>query len=387
MKKELGIWSYLKKDKINSLGECPIYLRVYYQKKRFEKSTGLKSTIINWCTIRQASLIDDTINFEIFKQKKEIDQYLTHLKLENQYLSPTEFRNAVINRNKPLLLIKYVSDYVIKMKKSGRYNMGTIGVYSSMSNHLKNYLESEGLSDLSITELKSTIIYRFRDYLLSNTKNSNNGAICIILNLKTVINSAIDLGFIKTSPFSNVRLKKTPFERGYLTNQEIETLENIDLSAKLDRVRDMFVFSCYTGLSFIDVSLLRKHHIVNDKNGDSWIRTRRKKTGVECNIPLLKKPNAILEKHKNIDINRAFKKISNQKTNQYLKDIAKISGIQKNLTFHLARHTFATTITLNNDVPIETVSKLLGHRKITTTQIYARVLDSKLNSDLRKIDL
>ena len=95
----------------------------------------------------------------------------------------------------------------------------------------------------------------------------------------------------------------------------------------------------------------------------------------------------ILEKHKNIDINRAFKKISNQKTNQYLKDIAKISGIQKNLTFHLARHTFATTITLNNDVPIETVSKLLGHRKITTTQIYARVLDSKLNSDLRKIDL
>ena len=175
-------------------------------------------------------------------------------------------------------------------------------------------------------------------------------------------------------PFSLIKFKKKPFARGSLNLEELNKLETIKLSPALDRARDLFVFSCYTGLSYIDIDQLRAHHIVIGNDGLLWIKTKRKKTNSRCDIPLLKRAERIINKYNGKYDDRIFKKLTNQRVNAYLKEIAAKCGIDKRVTFHLARHTFATTVTLNNNIPIETVSKMLGHSRINTTQIYAKIL-------------
>lgn len=154
---------------------------------------------------------------------------------------------------------------------------------------------------------------------------------------------------------------------------------------RLERVKDIFIFSCYTGLSYIDVKELTIHQIIKRMDGKYWIHTKREKTNETVKIPLLPKALKIVKKYKSITEMISSEVLlplySNQKTNSYLKEIARACGIHKNITFHVARHTFATTVMLSNGVPIETVSKLLGHAKLSTTQIYARVLEHKISED------
>jgi len=154
-------------------------------------------------------------------------------------------------------------------------------------------------------------------------------------------------------------------------------------------VKDLFVFSCYTGMSYVDIMKLTKNNISEGVDGNRWIMTKRKKTGIPIKIPLLPSVESLINKyegHPRTNISGGLMPfISNQKLNSYLKKIADICGIAKNLTFHMARHTFATTVTLSNGVPIETVSKLLGHTKIVTTQIYAKVMEQKIGEDMQKL--
>jgi len=173
----------------------------------------------------------------------------------------------------------------------------------------------------------------------------------------------------------------------YLRQEELEAIENKNFDIdRLEYVRDLFVFSCYTGLSYIDAISLRIDQMVLGIDGSKWIFTSRQKTGNVVKIPLLEKAEMLINKYKDnpksIYNGTIFPKISNQKLNTYLKEIADVCGIRKNISFHIARHTFATTITLTNGVPLATVSKLLGHSKIASTQIYAKVIESKLSEDM-----
>jgi len=168
--------------------------------------------------------------------------------------------------------------------------------------------------------------------------------------------------------------------------RNILILKNIKLNSSLNKVRDIFLFACYTGLSYIDLYNLNIKNIQKGNDGLQWIYIKRHKTDIPSNVPILPYALYILDiykKHKNT--NRIFPMISNQKTNKSLKEIARLCGFNKKLTFHSARHTFATTITLTNGVPIETVSKMLGHNNIKTTQIYAQVIESKISSDMLKL--
>ena len=176
--------------------------------------------------------------------------------------------------------------------------------------------------------------------------------------------------------------------RGYLTEDEIKIiLKKKMVSERLEHVRDLFVFSCFCGLAYSDVANLRQENIQKSFDGNLWIITKRVKTNTDVNVPLLDIPKMILKKYKGkLPDGKILPVISNQKLNAYLKEIADICGIKKNLTFHLARHTFATTTTLSKGVPIETVSKMLGHTNIETTQIYARITNSKIGSDMQGLD-
>jgi site-specific recombinase XerD len=193
--------------------------------------------------------------------------------------------------------------------------------------------------------------------------------------------------WIDRNPFSNYKAKIREVERVYLSEEEIENIINKDFKTdRLSLVRDIFLFSCFTGLAYIDVKNLTKSHISLGIDGEKWIFTHRQKTETASKIPILPITQMIIDKYEDhpecCNQNKLLPILSNQKMNAYLKEIAGICEIEKELTFHIARHTFATTVTLTNGVPIESVSKMLGHKNLRTTQHYAKVLDKKVSEDM-----
>ena len=179
-------------------------------------------------------------------------------------------------------------------------------------------------------------------------------------------------------------------DREFLTQEEIQKMVEKELyTERLDQVKDIFLFSCFTGLAYADVKKLSRNDIVIGIDGDKWIKIKRSKTDTRSNIPLLPTAIDILNKYNgHPDVSnkgRLLPVLSNQKMNAYLKEIAVLSKINKNLTFHLARHTFATSVTLSNGVPIESVSKMLGHKSLRTTQHYAKILDRKVSDDMKAL--
>src|SRR5690606_19161949 len=219
---------------------------------------------------------------------------------------------------------------------------------------------------------------------------TNNGVMKHLERLKKMTSLAVRLEWIPRDPFEKYQLKFHRVDREYLEEDELEAIENKEFKIiRLQWIRDLFVFSCYTGLAYVDTMNLTPDNISIDVEGEYWIITTRQKTGLPLRILILPKALEIIEKYRNhpraLEKGTLFPVISNQKLNSYLKEIADLCGVKKNLTFHMARHTFATTVTLLNGVPLETVSKMLGHAKITTTQVYARIVERKISQDMRKL--
>lgn len=208
-----------------------------------------------------------------------------------------------------------------------------------------------------------------------------------LIRVRKMTSLAIKLDWINNDPFKNYKIKHQKVDKGFLTDKELKAIEikEFDIE-RLMIVKDIFVFCCYTGLAYVDVANLTVDNIVTGIDGKDWIKISRQKTGIPVNMPILPTAKRIMCKYLNhrrsIELDTIFPVFSNQKVNSYLKEIADLCGIKKNISFHIARHTFATTVTLSNGVPIETVSKMLGHTKIATTQIYARVLEKKISEDM-----
>ncbi len=201
---------------------------------------------------------------------------------------------------------------------------------------------------------------------------------------KKMLNLSIRLEWLVKNPFDNFQFRFEKNERQYLSKRELQLVETTEFTnSSLQKVKDVFIFSCYTGLSYIDLKELTIHQIIKGIDGSNWIYTKREKTDETVKVPLLSQAQNIMDRYgDSIKDEFLFPVFSNQKVNKYLKEIMLQLKIRKNITFHSARHTFATTVTLSNGVPIETVSKLLGHTKLSTTQIYARVLEGKLSEDM-----
>lgn len=283
---------------------------------------------------------------------------------------------------------------VIDRKKSlpGPNNSkASIQKYERIKSHLIIYLaEYYQAKDIACGKIDLEFIENLEVYLKTTGKCAHNTTMKHIQTFKTIYKVAIAHGWTDKDPFQKYKISLREVVRDYLTEKELHQLINTDLPPnKLANVRDLFLFSCFTGLAYIDLYNLSVKNIYKE-NGKYWIRTRRQKTNVKSNIPLLDIPLKLVLKSKpdfeNAEPNdKIFRVISNQKANVYLKELAEICSIKKCLTFHIARHTFATTITLNNGVPIESVAAMLGHKHITTTQHYAKLLDKKLEADMEKL--
>lgn len=224
----------------------------------------------------------------------------------------------------------------------------------------------------------------FELYLRTAAKCGANTTAKFMQFFKRIILIARNNGMIVGDPFANYKIRLERVDRGYLSEDELKIIMKKKLvSERLENVRDLFMFSAFCGLAYSDMAALTQDNIRKSFDGKLWIITKRKKTNTNVNVPLLDIPKMILKKYEGkLPNGKILPVISNQKLNAYLKEIADVCGVKKNLTFHLARHTFSTTVTLAKGVPIETVSKMLGHTNIETTQIYARITNSKIGNDM-----
>jgi site-specific recombinase XerD len=264
------------------------------------------------------------------------------------------------------------------------FSKGSYKNYITTIKHLKNYIKKlYNANDISLTQINYNFIYNFSKFILLNTKCTHNGMMKHIQRFKKITNFCIKNNYITKDPFVGFKISYKKTNRVYINKEELYILKNIKLNSSLNKVRDIFLFACYTGLSYIDLYNLNIKNIQKGNDGLEWIYIKRHKTDIPSNVPILPYALYILNIYKTQNnINGIFPMISNQKTNKSLKQISHLCNFNKKLTFHSARHTFATTITLTNGVPIETVSKMLGHNNIKTTQIYAKVIDSKISADM-----
>jgi integrase len=243
------------------------------------------------------------------------------------------------------------------------------------------------VSDIEITKIDHAFVTDYEFWLRSVRNCANNTAVKYIKNFNKIIKICLANDWLDKNPFANYKSKVKEVERVYLSENEIQNIIDKDLeNERLSLVRDIFLFSCFTGLAYIDVKNLTKSHISIGIDGEKWIFTHRQKTESASKIPILPVTQIIIDKYEDhpqsVNQDKLLPILSNQKMNAYLKEIAGICKIEKELTFHIARHTFATTVTLTNGVPIESVSKMLGHKNLRTTQHYAKVLDKKVSEDM-----
>ena len=392
MKKQILVSFLARKTLKKKNGMIPVYCRIRYDNRIAQFNTKVDVFSANWDSQTTRVIGNNSKSVNIQLEKIRIDIIKKYELLYKTNIIITAKTILDLYKNNSLLMdgIMNVFKQHNKNMKSLigiEYSKGSYKNYITTIKHLKNYIKTKfNTDDISLNKLNYDFVYNFSHYILLNTKCTHNGMMKHIQRLKKITNFCIKNNYITNDPFIGFKIKFKKSNRVYINNEELHILKNIKLNKSLNKIRDIFLFACYTGLSYIDLYNLNIKNIQIGDDNLKWIFIKRQKTDIPSNVPILPPALTILNKYKTQNnINGIFPMISNQKTNIALKEIAYLCNFNKNLTFHCARHTFATTITLTNGVPIETVSKMLGHNNIKTTQIYARVINSKISADMMKL--
>ncbi len=399
MKSTFSVLFYPKRNDIDSSREAPVYMRVTVNGRRVELSTHRKVKVAKWNhkAGKLSGTKDEIRDFNNYLDALRNKIYGIHQQLlrNGTKITSQAIKNSYLGKGeKQIMLLEIFQNHNEQMEMliGKEYALSTIKKYITAYKHIKNFIAYKfRLKDIPIERVNHSFITNFEFYLKSVKNCNHNSTIKYIKNFKKIVIIALSNGWIDKDPFINYKVHVKSVEREFLTKEEIQLMLYKKLHApRLEQVRDVFIFCCYTGLSYSDVKKLTKNNLVKGIDGELWIKTNRVKTNTPSNIPLLPTALMILDNYKDhmevVNSDILLPVLSNQKSNAYLKEIADLCGINKNLTTHLARHTFATTVTLSNGVPIETVSKLLGHSKITTTQIYAKVIERKVSEDMQKLE-
>ena len=395
MKTTVSVLFYIKRAKINNDGICPIYVRVTVNAKRFEFSSNKYINPDKWSVegskVKGNNDNARTINSHLAYLKNQVFEAEKKLFKKDDILNSENLKNEMLGVNKTTrMLIPIFQEHNNKIKEliGKEYALGTLERYKTSLSHTIEFLQWKyKVSDIDITKIDHAFITDYDFWLRSVRNCANNTAVKYIKNFNKIVKICLNNDWIIKNPFNNYKVKLKEVEREYLNKEELKRLIDKDFKIeRLELVRDIFLFSCYTGLAYVDVKNLTNENINIGIDGEKWIFTHRQKTESASKIPLLPIPKMMIEKYKNhpqcLNQNKLMPILTNQRMNSYLKEIADVCYIQKTLTFHIARHTFATTVTLTNGVPIETVSKMLGHKNIQTTQHYAKILDKKVSEDM-----
>ncbi|QEM06303.1 site-specific integrase [Mucilaginibacter rubeus] len=397
--KNFNLLFYLKKVKGYESGDLPIYLRISVDGKRSEATIGRGIEPEKWDEKRGKARgnTEDarSLNAHLDSILAKLKRIHTRLLDSEEEISADTLRNELDGKGKKSkMLLEIFSDHNKQMESLiGRgFGANTHKTFKSSLKHAREFVEWKfKRPDYELRKVDFNFIKDY-DFFLRTEKN------CIpisadkyVKHLKKIILLCLANRWIVVNPFLHYKSTAKPSPRTFLTKHELDVIRNKALSIeRLNLVRDIFIFSCYTGLAYIDVQKLTPNEIAQGDDGKLWVFTKRHKTDTPSHIPLLKEALEIIENYKDhpVCVRRSLllPVLTNQRMNSYLKEIGDLCGITKTLTFHMARHTFATTITLSNGVPMETVSKMLGHNSIKTTQHYAKVLDSKTSEDMQKLE-
>ena len=380
--------------------DVAINCRITIDSKRLEISTGIKinpsffDVSRNMAKGRSSEAI--LANRRLDQFRAEINKIIIKYDNDDKKLSIEKIKNELTGKkvkSQSLLYVYRMHNKYIAKRIGHDYTDSTLEKYNLTKSHIEKYMEKEhDLTDFELSELNYGFISNFENYLFSNQRNSVSSVNKHTQRLKKIINFAIMNEWLEKDPFLRHRpVKEESKEIIFLDDDELRTIEEKVFSIeRLSRIKDFFIFCCYTGLAFRDVQQLTKDDITKDLDGELQINYRRQKTGKIISIPLLPKALEIIRKYKDDPISVSEGKLlpipSNVKFNAYLKEIADLCGIEKNLTVHTARKTFATTILLLNDVPMETASELLGHYSVKMTQqLYGKIVNKKVKRDIRKL--
>ena len=395
---KMSILFYPKKSERNDEGMVMLYARITINGKRGEFSLGRRIDEQRWDS-RGGKLRGTTTEVSNFNRfldnvKNRLYDIYDALLKEREDISATIIKNIFLGKEgKEYMLLEIFQEHndEIESLLGKGFTKGTLQRYKAAYKHVSDFiLHKYQCKDIPVRSVDHKFITGLEFYLKSKKNCEHNTAIKYVVNFKKIIRIAYANEWISRDPFFHWKATWKTKEKQYLTQVELDTLKNKKLFLpRLELVRDIFVFCCYTGLAYSDVKLLQSENIVIGINGDRWIKMARKKTKAMSSIPLLPTAEKIIKKYSQhpqvVNGNVVLPVLTNQKSNAYLKEIADVCDINKNLTTHLARHTFATTVTLSKGVSIASVSKMLGHRSLKTTQIYAKVLDSKIADEMNML--
>lgn len=388
---------FIKKTKLLKNGEAPICLRITVNKKRAEVQIKRSVPVNTWDAKKECCKAKNRngdelnhylqsvrtkvlrIHRELEQDHKPITAEIIKKKFYGEYIPPRMLLDIFSEHNKRCRAL-IGKDYVEE----------TVQCFERTVTYLQEFMKGNyKISDIPLHDIKADFIVKFELFLKTVKGCAQNSSIKYIKNLKKIVNYALANRWVDIDPFNGIKLKRNKTNREFLLEDELTKIITKDFEIeRLEQVRDIFLFCCFTGLAFVDVKELRPQNIFIDNEGASWIRKTRTKTDIMCNIPLIDIPLKIIEKYKPQPECKTYDRIlpvpSNQKMNSYLKEIATLCGIKKNLSTHIARHTFAC-LALSNNISIESIAKILGHTNIKTTGIYARVLDSTLKNQMESL--
>lgn len=395
-----GVAFTIKKEKAKD-GVTNVYATVTINKERALIALKHQVKVENWDTGRgglkprvpeakETNAYLEKVKFTLttaYQQLQLAGKEITPQIIKSQFLGEESIETHKLSR---------LMDYHYETA-SASLTWSTLKHYGVTRRYLEKFLrEKRNTADIRIIDIDYKFIIDFETFLRNHKPidhqkpMNNNGVMKHLIRLRKMTTLALKLTWISKDPFKNYKFRYKKVETAFLTQAELNTIQHKILDVeRLNMVRDLFIFSCYTGLSFVDIMNLQEVNITTGEDGDEWIKIFRQKSNEPTNIPLLPVAREIISRYRHSDrsaiTGTIFPRISNQKVNSYLKEIGTRCSIKKVLTFGVARHTFATTITLSNNVPIETVSKMMGHTKIATTQIYARVLLKKISDDMGQL--
>lgn len=385
---------YLKRNETNTEGRCPVMGRLTIGRSESVFSAKMLAPLSLWVSGRAKGKSAEAI---------EINRRLDELRASALaiYREQSAVRERVTAEEVKCLLLGmafgqetllgYFRSFIEHFEKRVGVNCTakSARTYRCVCGLIERFLSKRfRLSDIPFSALDRSFIDRFDLYLRTERQLAPNTIVLYMSRLHTVINKAIAAGIITADPFAGYEPPRSERKRRYLTKEELKRLMTTPLpSPRLYLVRDLFLFSCYTGISYGDMCRLTTANLETAEDGTVWIKATREKTNVEFEIPLLDLPRHIINKYRDImPDGRLLPMYGNSELNKGLKLLAAACGIDRKLTFHMARHTYATEITLSHGVPMETVSRMLGHSRVDTTQIYAQVTDNKIDADTQALD-
>ena len=392
--KDVKVAFYLKSNETNAEGRCPVMGRLTVGRSENVFSAKLAVPASLWSSGRAQGKSTEAIAVN-----RQLDEYRASALAIHRELSAVRERVTAEDVKCLLLgmaagqetLLDYYRTFIAHFKKRVGVNRSakSAQTYRTTYDHLTRFLpERLRLSDIPFSALDRSFIDKFDLYLRTELCLAPRTIVLYMTRLHTVVNKAVAAGIITADPFAGYEPPRPERKRRYLTREELKRLMTTPLpSSKLYLVRDLFLFSCSTGISYGDMGRLTNANLETAEDGTTWIKAVREKTGVEFEVPLLELPLHIIDKYRDTTLDgKLLPMYGNSELNKGLKQLATVCGIDRKLTFHMARHTYATEIALSHGVPMETVSRMLGHSRVDTTQIYAQVTDDKIDTDTQALD-